>query len=255
MKMVFSNDTVPEYLLPRRIAIVILCIVIYLRYTLLRHRLQRQEESEVHSKIQALQSRIRPHFLVNRMNIIASLIPSDPETAEQLVEDLSELFRASLQEEGSFVLLGDELDLYERYVRIEALRLGERLVMNWTISETKDSPKIPLLLLQPLLENAISYGVQPIPEAGIIDFHLEYPGDDMQITITNPVPQYDSVYGSDDHMARNDVKSAEKSNNLAIANIRTRLEVLYGANAELRTSLQGNVFLTKLGCPKVSVAQ
>ena len=108
MNMVFSNDTVPEYLLPRRIAIVILCIGIYLRYMVLRHRRQRQEESELHSEIQALQSRIRPHFLFNRMNIIASFIPSDPETAEQVVEELSELFRASLQEEGSFVLLGDE---------------------------------------------------------------------------------------------------------------------------------------------------
>ena len=129
------------------------------------------------------------------------------------------------------MLLGDELDLCERYVRIEALRLGERLVMNWTISETKDSPKIPPLLLQPLLGNAIYHGVQPIPEGGTIDFHLEYLGDDMQITITNPVPRYDSVYGSDDHMARNDAKSPGKSNNLAIANIRTRLEVRYGAKA------------------------
>ena len=255
MNMVFSNEPSPEYLLPRRIAIVILCIGIYLRYVVLRHRLLRQEESELHSKIQALQSRIRPHFLFNSMNIIASLIPSDPETAEQVVEDLSELFRASLQEEGSFVRLEDELDLCKRYVRIEGLRLGERLVMNWTISETKESPKIPLLLLQPLLENAIYHGVQPIPEGGTIDFNLEYLGADMQITITNPVPQYDSVYGSDDHMARNDSKSAGKSNNLAIANIRTRLEVLYGAKAQLKTSLQGNIFLTKLRCPKVPVAQ
>ena len=168
---------------------------------------------------------------------------------------MSELFRASLQEEGSFVRLEDELDLCQRYVRIEGLRLGERLVMNWTISETKSSPKIPLLLLQPLLENAIYHGVQPIPEGGTIDFNLEYLGDDMQITITNPVPPYDSVYGSEDHMARNESKPAGKSNNLAIANIRTRLEVLYGANAQLETTLQGNVFLTKLRCPKVPVAQ
>lgn len=255
MNIVFSNEPSPEYLLPRRIAIVILIIGIYLRYAVLRQRLQRQEESELHSKIQALQSRIRPHFLFNSMNIIASLIPSDPETAEQVVEDLSELFRASLQEEGSFVRLEDELDLCQRYVRIEGLRLGERLVMNWTISETKSSPKIPLLLLQPLLENAIYHGVQPIPEGGTIDFNLEYLGDDMQITITNPVPPYDSVYGSEDHMARNESKPAGKSNNLAIANIRTRLEVLYGANAQLETTLQGNVFLTKLRCPKVPVAQ
>jgi len=255
MNMIFSNEPSPEYLLPRRIAIVILCLGIYLRFSVLRHRLIRQEESELHSKIQALQSRIRPHFLFNSMNIIASLIPSDPETAEQVVEDLSELFRASLQEEGSFVRLEDELDLCRRYVRIEGLRLGERLVMNWTIAEAKVSPKIPLLLLQPLLENAIYHGVQPIPEGGTINFDLEYLDDDMVITITNPVPQYDSVYGSEDHMERNNSNSAGKSNNLAIDNIRSRLEVLYGAKAQLRTSLQGKIFLTKLRCPKVPIAQ
>lgn len=149
MNAVFADNASLENLLPRRVTIIFLCIAGYLRHTVLRQQLVRQEESELHSKIHALQSRIRPHFLFNSMNIIASLIPSDPETAEQVVEDLSELFRASLQEEGSFVRLDDELDLCERYVRIEGLRLGERLTMNWRISETKESAKIPLLLLQP----------------------------------------------------------------------------------------------------------
>ena len=143
MNAVFADNASPENLLPRRVTIIFFCIAGYLRYTVLRQQLVRQEESELHSKIQALQSRIRPHFLFNSMNIIASLIPSDPETAEQVVEDLSELFRASLQEEGSFVRLDDELDLCKRYVRIEGLRLGERLTMNWRISETKESAKYP----------------------------------------------------------------------------------------------------------------
>jgi two-component system sensor histidine kinase AlgZ len=149
MNAVFADNASLENPLHRRVTIIFLCIAGYLRHTVLRQQLVRQEESELHSKIQALQSRIRPHFLFKSMNIIASLIPSDPETAEQVVEDLSELFRASLQEEGSFVRLDDELDLCERYVRIEGLRLGEHLTMNWRISETKESAKIPLLLLQP----------------------------------------------------------------------------------------------------------
>ena len=255
MNAVFADNASPENLLPRRVTIIFFCIAGYLRYTVLRQQLVRQEESELHSKIQALQSRIRPHFLFNSMNIIASLIPSDPETAEQVVEDLSELFRASLQEEGSFVRLDDELDLCKRYVRIEGLRLGERLTMNWRISETKESAKIPLLLLQPLLENAIYHGVQPIPEGGTIDFNLEYIDADMQITIINPVPKFGSIYGSEDHMQRNESKVKSKSNNLALSNIRTRLEVLYGSKAELKTSLQGDTFLTKLRCPKVPIAQ
>ncbi len=107
----------------------IACIIagMVLRYFYVQQQLREQEQSELQSRIQALQSRIRPHFLFNSMNIIASLISVDPETAESVVEDLSELFRASLNDAGNQVLLTEELELCERYVRIEQLRLGDRL--------------------------------------------------------------------------------------------------------------------------------
>jgi two-component system sensor histidine kinase AlgZ len=118
-----------------------------LRYFHVQHQLRVEEQSELQSRIQALQSRIRPHFLFNSMNIIASLIASDPETAESVVEDLSELFRASLNDAGNQVDLQEELDLCERYVRIEALRLGGRLRLEWDIEEPTQIVKIPLLTL------------------------------------------------------------------------------------------------------------
>ena len=146
----------------------------YLRYNYVRRSLQRREESELHARIQALQSRIRPHFLFNSMNIIASLIPVDPAAAETVVEDLSELFRASLQEEGSEVSIDDELALCRRYMRIEFLRLGKRLNINWQIEVVTDSVRIPLLTLQPLLENAVYHGIQPLPEGGTITVSIKY---------------------------------------------------------------------------------
>jgi two-component system sensor histidine kinase AlgZ len=111
-----------------------------------------------HVQQQLRASRIRPHFLFNSMNIIASLIATDPDTAETVVEDLSELFRASLNDVGNQVLLSEELDLCERYVRIESLRLGDRLKLDWQVGEPHKPVKIPMLTLQPLLENAIYHG-------------------------------------------------------------------------------------------------
>ena len=188
------------------------------------------------SRIQALQSRIRPHFLFNSMNIIASLIASDPETAESVVEDLSELFRASLNEAGNQVPLQEELDLCERYVRIEALRLGDRLRLEWDIEESSQTVKIPLLTLQPLLENAIYHGVQPRPEGGTIGVRLWFSEDNVHVEITNPLP---------DEGARNH----NQGNKMALNNIRSRLMVLYGARANLSVATVNERYVTSLKYP------
>ena len=139
--------------------VVIAAIItgLVLRYFYVQQRLRVQEQSELQSRIQALQSRIRPHFLFNSMNIIASLIAVDPDTAETVVEDLSELFRASLNEAGNQVSIDDELSLCERYLRIEALRLGDRLELVWDVEPHEDTVMIPLLTLQPLLECHLSW--------------------------------------------------------------------------------------------------
>jgi two-component system sensor histidine kinase AlgZ len=207
-----------------------------LRYFHVQHQLRVQEQSELQSRIQALQSRIRPHFLFNSMNIIASLIATDPETAESVVEDLSELFRASLNDAGNQVSLQDELDLCERYVRIEALRLGDRLRLEWDLEEPAQPVKIPLLTLQPLLENAIYHGVQPLPEGGTIKVRLWFSEDDVHVEITNPLPD-------------SDVRDRNQGNKMALNNIRSRLTVLYGARAELTTVAVEQQYVTSLRYP------
>lgn len=207
-----------------------------LRYFYVQQALRDQEQSELESRIQALQSRIRPHFLFNSMNIIASLIASDPDTAETVVEDLSELFRASLNDAGNQVKLSEELDLCERYVRIEALRLGDRLKLDWQVESPTSTVKIPLLTLQPLLENAIYHGIQPLPEGGTISVRLWFDQDRVNVEIDNPLPP-------------DTQRSQSQGNRMAINNIRSRLAVLYGARAELTTTEADGRYVTALRYP------
>jgi two-component system sensor histidine kinase AlgZ len=206
-----------------------------LRYFYVQQQLRAQEHSELRSRIQALQSRIRPHFLFNSMNIIASLIETDPGTAETVVEDLSELFRASLNDAGNQVPLSEELDLCERYVRIESLRLGDRLAMDWQLAEVPAGVQIPLLTLQPLLENAIYHGIQPLPEGGTIGVKLWLDDASVHLEISNPV-------------APEPVRS--EGNRMALNNIRSRLAVLYGNRAELETSVVDGRYVTRLHLPR-----
>ena len=208
------------------------------RYLYVQQRLRIQEQAELQSRIQALQSRIRPHFLFNSMNIIASLIAVDPDTAEAVVEDLSELFRASLNDVGNQVAITAELDLCERYLRIEGLRLGERLQLDWQLDELQPGTQIPLLTLQPLLENAIYHGIQPLPDGGTIAIKLSYDGDDVIVLITNPIPPVD-------------LRGESEGNRMALQNIRSRLNVLYGSRASLVADAQGERFVTQLRFPKM----
>jgi two-component system sensor histidine kinase AlgZ len=207
-----------------------------LRYFYVQQRLREQEQAELQARLQALQSRIRPHFLFNSMNIIASLIATDPDTAESVVEDLSELFRASLNDSGNQVPLDDEIELCERYIRIERLRLGERLTIEWDIDEFPESVRIPLLTLQPLLENAIYHGIQPLPEGGKISVKVRHEDDLLKVEITNPLPPAHS-------------RDRTQGNRIALNNIRSRLSVLYGDLAQLTAGPNGDAFVTALQYP------
>lgn len=211
-----------------------------LRYFYVQQRLRDQERSELQARIQALQSRIRPHFLFNSMNIIASLIAVDPDTAETVVEDLSALFRASLNDVGNQVRLSEELALCRSYVRIEGLRLGDRLEMDWQIEAVPKQLRVPLLTLQPLLENAIYHGIQPLPEGGKITLRLWYEDARVNVSISNPVP---------DTGLRENARSVTEGNRMALNNIRSRLEVLYGPTAVLATLEEANRFVTTLSYP------
>ena len=227
-----------------------------LRYFYVQQLLRGEQASALQARIQALQSRIRPHFLFNSMNIIASLIAVDPDTAETVVEDLAALFRASLNDAGNQVPLEDELALCRRYLRIEGLRLDERLTVRWHVEPLPEGVVIPLLTLQPLLENAVYHGIQQLAAGGTIDVHIHYADGLVQVRVTNPVPVdattagwnhagAQAPAGGHGHAAGN----GTAGNRMALANIRTRLEVLYGKRAEVTGVLRGAQFVLDLRYP------
>lgn len=209
-----------------------------LRYFYVQEQLRLQQEAELQARIQALQSRIRPHFLFNSMNIIASLIGTDPDAAETVVLDLADLFRASLKESGAEVSLAHELDLCRRYIGIEQLRMGDRLKVDWQVGDTPlDDLRIPLLTLQPLLENAVYHGIHPLPAGGTVTVAVSYRDGQVRITVTNPVAPADD--GAPGH----------RGNRMALDNIRHRLVALYGPAAKVEGGRHGDTYGTTLQYP------
>ena len=163
-------------------------------------------------------------------------IEVDPETAEDVVEDLSLLFRASLNDTTSEpVPLSEELELCEKYVHIESLRLDDRLKLVWDVAVDPDRVRIPMLTLQPLIENAIYHGIQPSPEGGVVTVSIHHEDKSLVANITNPIAP--SQY------------SHERGNRMALDNIRRRLEAIYGHGATVTTYQDAGTFRTRVAYP------
>ena len=204
----------------RHALIALIMSALLLRYFYLQSQWRRQEQAELHARIESLQARIRPHFLFNSLNSIASLVAVDPHKAEQAVLDLSDLFRASLARPGTLVPWCDELALAERYLSIERYRLGERLQLHWDIAGVPDDLPIPQLTLQPLLENALIYGIQPRIEGGRVDIQARYADGQFSLCVSNPCDV-------------DEVPTNSRGTRLALGNIEARLAALFGPAARL----------------------
>ena len=223
----------PAFISNLLVASILAAIV--LRFFYLQSQYRKRIIIAADAKLQALQARIQPHFLFNSMNIIAGLIPINPELAEKVIEDLSDLFRASLAEHRSQVSLGSEIDLCKRYVGIEQLRLGDRLQSEWQTPKSIDSVSIPPLTLQPLIENAIYHGIQPLVDGGLISIDITIAKGRCNISIENPLPE-NSI-------------STKSGNNIAIDNIRERLQMLYQDEASLDMKINKSQCIVTLILP------
>ncbi|WP_019528434.1 sensor histidine kinase [Dasania marina] len=207
---------------------------IALRYFYLAQQLQQRQQAELQARIQALQSRIRPHFLFNSMNIIASLIAVKPQAAERAVEDLSALFRASLSDSTAATTLGDEIELCRSYARIEKNRLAERLQLQWQLDEVPMSLAMPSLVLQPLLENAIYHGIQNLAAGGTVTVAASYAQGQLTVTISNPF---------------NTERAHTHGNKIALPNIEHRLKALFGEQASLLSEQVDGRYTVRLSYP------
>ena len=219
------------YTLLRNALVSFILIGLALRYFYLQYESRLILEVQAQARLQALQARIRPHFLFNSMNTIASLTHEQPDLAEQSIENLADLFRASLAAESS-VSLEQELELTRSYIELESLRLGERLRVNWHIAEPQPKVSLPALTLQPLVENAIYHGVEPIHEGGSVDISVTEVDDSIEITIVNPVLEDRSM-------------QHRKGNQMAVENIRERLHIAFGGAASMQlTEVDENFTVT-----------
>jgi two-component system sensor histidine kinase AlgZ len=205
-----------------------------LRYFYVAHEWQRNVEMQARARVHALQARIRPHFLFNSMNTIASLTRSNPALAESAVQDLADLFRANLSEKRNTITLAEELEVARIYQRIEELRLGERLRVDWNISQLPMQALVPGLLLQPLLENAIYHGVEPQPEGGVVTVTGELAGGLVTVVVRNRVSER---------------QSEREGNNLALSNIKERLSLMYGERALVKAGRFDAEYIVTLRFP------
>jgi len=157
-----------------------------LRYFYVSQQWKRNVQAEAAARVRALQARIRPHFLFNSMNAIAALTRSDPARAEEAVADLADLFRVSLREVRDRIPLEEEIEIARTYERIERLRLGERLQVDWQLAGLPRDARVPALVLQPLLENAVYHGIEPLPGGGTIVVRGRRDGRFVELSIDNP---------------------------------------------------------------------
>jgi len=230
-----ANEQAIIYFILRNLAISGIIYGVVLRYFYVQFQWRSNLQAQSHAQVQALKARIRPHFLFNSMNTIASLVHIDASKAEKAVEDLSDLFRASLQED-TIHTLQDELNLIESYIDIEYLRLDQRLSVQWQLDEEAMDIEVPSLCLQPLVENAIYHGLEPLEEGGEIKISAQLENNQLCLSVTNPVTGHGAM-------------SRHKGNHMAQENIRTRLSLMYGNEAEFIIKAEPNLYTVSIGIP------
>jgi len=185
------------------------------------------------AQLAELQARIRPHFLFNTLNTAIALVREEPAKAENLLEDLSELFRHALADTKEAVPLWQELELAEHYLAIEQIRFGERLKVEWSVDEAASKARLPPLILQPLVENAVKHGVEPSPEGAIVRISTKRRGSVVVVKVTNTVP----------------AGSGRRGHGLALDNVRQRLTLLHDVEGRFQSALVNGVFQVRLEIP------
>ena len=185
------------------------------------------------ARLAELQSRIRPHFLFNTLNSAIALVRAEPLKAEAMLEDLSELFRSALADPQESVTLGHEITLAERYLAIEKIRFGDRLQISWSLDPDALQARLPPLLMQPLVENAVKHGVEPSASGAQIKISTQRRGSTVVVKISNTTPNGVGQHG----------------NGLALANVRERLLLLHDVQARFQTVYASNVFQVRLQIP------
>jgi two-component system sensor histidine kinase AlgZ len=188
------------------------------------------------ARLQALQARIRPHFLFNSINAVLSVVRADPKRAETALEDMADLFRMAMADDQELVPLRREVELSRQYLALEQLRLGERLTVNWQIDEALQDALMPPLMLQPLLENAVYHGIEPMDKGGVIDIRLQLLDGGLHLDVHNPGRPRAPYH---------------QGNKMALANIRERLALLFDVEAQYTVESSDDFYHVHIQIPYV----
>ncbi len=189
------------------------------------------------ARLQALQARIRPHFLFNSLNAVLSLIRSQPKVAETALEDMADLFRVLMADNRDLAPLAQEIALCRQYLSIEKLRLAERLECKWELAQMPPDILIPPLILQPLIENAVYHGIEPLAKGGEISIQIAHQGNILKIHISNP---YD---------VRTEFAGKTGGNKMALKNIQERLRLHYDLEASLHQHIEDGRYVVEITLP------
>jgi two-component system sensor histidine kinase AlgZ len=188
------------------------------------------------SRLQALHARIRPHFLFNSINAVLGIVRADPKRAETALEDMSDLFRMAMAYSSDMVPVRHEVELARQYLALEQLRLGERLKVNWHLENLPEDALVPPLILQPLLENAVYHGIEPLDEGGLIDIRLYCSGNEMHLEMYNPLQEQGSHHAG---------------NKMALSNIRERLALQFDIEASYKVESGKDFYRVHIMLPYV----
>ncbi len=219
--------------LPAVLGFVLVTTAIVLFYLNLRSRALSPAITE--ARLQALQARIRPHFLFNSLTAVLSLMRADPRRAERVLEDLADLFRVLMGDNRQLVPLQNEFVLCRQYLELEQLRLGERLKVAWHIDNMPEDALVPPLILQPLLENAVYHGIEPSAEPGEININIYRNRDHVYFVLRNPY--------------HGDSGSHHQGNKMALNNIRERLALHFDVEASMKSQVVSNGYQVTITIP------
>jgi hypothetical protein len=231
-------------LVQSRVNLPIYWIIVSITHALMYYRRAQERERKAvelearlaDAKLDALRMQLHPHFLFNTLNAISTLVHKDPHAADEMIANLSELLRATLDAEGQEIPLRQELGLLERYLEIQQARFGDRLKIEKHVNASALDGLVPTLILQPLVENAIRHGIEPRTTPGLVVIEAQRKDGLLQLSVA------DNGAGMQ--------KSTGKPPGIGLANTKARIEELYGSSASLiLNSKSGEGFSVQIEIP------
>jgi two-component system sensor histidine kinase AlgZ len=217
----------------RYLVLALLLTAVLLYYFHLRSKALSPAITE--ARLQALQARIRPHFLFNSINAVLSLVRSEPRRAEEALEDMADLFRVLMRDNRGLAPLADEIELCRQYLALEKLRLGDRLQVEWHLNSMPGDALVPPLVLQPLLENAVYHGIEPLAAPGVVSINVFRKGGEVHAILRNPY--------------RTDGGTHHSGNKMALGNVRERLALHFDAEASLESRVRADAYEVHIRLP------